>query len=134
MAKAAEVERPRLPRFEGKDVKAARLKINGLSSEQDEALREGTTVYFIVEAKVKAIEHERDDKIGLIRLHKAQLSRHAPADEGYAKGVLDAAEVERKRLEAEAAGQSELDLKGEDEKGNVHNLPLGEVGNMDDAE
>lgn len=91
-----------LSKFEKSRVVAARLKINGFGEEGDEALPLGQTRIFLVEARTHAVEHV-EEKIGVVRVHKANILRHAEfTDLDVARKLFDE-EDERRRLADEAA-------------------------------
>lgn len=103
-----------LSKFEKSRVVAARLKINGFGEEGDEALPLGQSKIFLVEARTYAIEHV-EEKIGVVRVHKATILRHAEfTDTDVARKLLDE-EDERRRL-AEDAERGQIRL-GADEPG-----------------
>lgn len=103
-----------LSKFEKSRVVAARLKINGFGEEGDEALPLGQSKIFLVEARTYAIEHV-EEKIGVVRVHKATILRHAEfEDVEHARKLLDAEDERRRLAEDEAKGQIRL---GADEPG-----------------
>jgi len=101
----------KLTRFEGQPVKAARLKVNGLSSSIDEALHVGDIGYAVIEYELGEVGHVNDDKIGLIRVHKANLIRHASMEGPDARFILDAADEAQRLAEEAASGISRLPLE-----------------------
>lgn len=103
-----------LSKFEKSRVVAARLKINGFGEEGDEALPLGQTRIFLVEARTHAVEHV-EEKIGVVRVHKANILRHAEFDDVDLARKLFDAEDERRRL-AEDAERGQIRL-GADEPG-----------------
>lgn len=88
-----------LPRFEGNDVVGARLKINGLGEDLDEALKVGDRVYFCIEAEVYDVGHSKEKKGGaFMRTHKAAIIRTGLMDAREAAQLLEA-EAERRAME-----------------------------------
>lgn len=103
-----------LPKFEKSRVVAARLKINGFGEEGDNALPIGQSKFFLVEARTYGVEHV-EEKIGVVRVHKATILRHAEFDDvDVARKLLDE-EDERRRLADEA--NSGIVRLGADEPG-----------------
>lgn len=81
-----------MPAFEGMEPKASRLKINGLSADEMDAMSVGTNVAFVIDARVYEVDHVEDPKVGLIRVHKARILRAAPVSGEVAGELIDEAE------------------------------------------
>jgi len=106
-----------LPRFGRVQPKVARLKVNGFGEEGDDAMQIGEVVHLLIEARIEAVEHREETKVGVVRLHKADILRHVRyPDVDAAVGLLDAederrraAEDEAKRAEEQETGVLRLD-------------------------
>ena len=90
----------KLPKMEGEQPVAGRLKINGLSSTLDVANKRGKKIWILVEAEVNDIALH-SEKVGPVRVETAQIIRHCPMDEHEAVAKLNE-EDERRADEAEA--------------------------------
>ena len=101
-----------LPKFEGKDVSSARLKLNGFGEDLGDALKGGHRVYYVVEAIVEEVNHKTDKQGHTSRIHTAKISRTCQMDTVEAQEML-AAEDERKAIlasqEQQVPGQQSID-------------------------
>lgn len=103
----------RLPKTDGIDPIAGRLKINGFSNTLDDANKPGTKVWFVVEAEIKEVGL-RIETAGPIRLERAEIIRHCPIAPEDAEARLNAyAEY----LASEEPEQQELVKVGKNDKG-----------------
>lgn len=79
-----------LPDFEGQHVVGTRLKMNGIAGDPLRAVKVSERVYFVIEATIEKVEHERG-KTGLERLQKARASQVAIIESEVGMELLDEA-------------------------------------------
>lgn len=125
--------KPKLPKFEGREVRTATVKItragDGLSealSIEPEALHHKERVFFVMEGSVEQINHKPinkdDEQQGLTRIHTIEAKSIAKVDEADVRELLDAqkakveaarkAAAEQELLEQEQAAIAEEKRKG----------------------
>lgn len=110
------MSKQKLPKFEGREVRSATVKItkagDGLSEAlkiDPEALRHKERVFFVMEGSVEHINHKPashdEDDDGLVRIHTVEAVKIARVDEADVRALLDAQEAKIREARKAAAEQ-----------------------------